>query len=231
MTRYSMDFYNEHPKTCARTDFWGQVRRTVNGRPVDEQQIEMIVDAVCSGLELNPRDRLLDLCCGNGALTTRFLARCAGGLGVDRSPALISVAHEFFQRDPRETYHLDDVLDFAGSMTAPAAFDKAVCYGSFQYLPEDRAEALLATLRQRFEQVRRLYVGNLPDRELLGEFYRERDYEAGIEDDPGSAIGIWRTREQFSRLAALTGWEVEFRKMPEGFYASHYRYEAILCPR
>lgn len=79
MSQRKYAFYKEHPKTCARDDFWSQVKRTVNGKPVSQDQIEMIVDAVISGLSLGMDDRLLDLCCGNGALTRYFFARCSGG--------------------------------------------------------------------------------------------------------------------------------------------------------
>ena len=65
-------FYKEHPKTCEPDDFWGQVMRTVNGKPVGEEQIQMIIDSVISTLEITESDVLLDLCCGNGALTDRL---------------------------------------------------------------------------------------------------------------------------------------------------------------
>ena len=78
------DFYKHHPKTCDPEDFWGQVMRTVEGKAVDQAQIDMIVATVVRELELSGDDLLLDLCCGNGALTTHFFSRCRGGLGVGR---------------------------------------------------------------------------------------------------------------------------------------------------
>ena len=43
----------------------------------------MIVTSACRNLEICGDDFLLDLCCGNGALTTYFYSRCRGGVGVD----------------------------------------------------------------------------------------------------------------------------------------------------
>ena len=40
-----LTFYKEHPKTCDPEDFWGQVKRTVNGKPIPQAQIDMIVES------------------------------------------------------------------------------------------------------------------------------------------------------------------------------------------
>lgn len=80
----------------APEDFWVQVKRTVKGQPVSQDQIDMIVSAMTAALDLSPDDILLDLGCGNGALTTYFFHRCRGGLGVDFSEFLISVARRNF---------------------------------------------------------------------------------------------------------------------------------------
>jgi len=68
--------YEEYPKTLPRDDFWGQVRRTIYGRRVTEEELAVIIAAVMNGLELAPDDNLLDLMCGNGALTARLFGSC-----------------------------------------------------------------------------------------------------------------------------------------------------------
>ena len=223
-------FYKHHPKTCARDDFWGQVKRTVNGLPISEDQIGMIVDAVCDGLALNEEDRLLDLCCGNGALTDRLFARCAGGLGVDYSEYLIDVAQEYFSRPPERIYRLNDAVAYLRMESDPAAFTKAACYGSFQYLAPDQAHEFLATLRRRFTGIRRLFIGNIPDKQRIANFYTQNNYSPGIENDHTSPIGIWRSCDEFERLAGECGWLARFSRMPKEYYAAHYRYDAILTP-
>lgn len=62
----------EFPKTKARDDFWGQISRTVNGEPVSEKDIGEIVTAIRQGLELESSDVVLDIGCGNGALSRYF---------------------------------------------------------------------------------------------------------------------------------------------------------------
>lgn len=222
-------FYKEHPKTCAPDDFWGQVARTVNGKPVSEEQIQLIVDAIVDGLQICETDTLLDLCCGNGALSDRIFARCRGGLGVDFSEPLIAVAVQYFQAAPQRVYRLDDVEAFLQSADDTTRFTKALCYGSFQYLPKEKAENALTLVNLRFPRVERLFIGNLPDKAKMDEFFRGRTHVPGIENDPGSRIGIWRTESEFASLAQACGWAIEFRRMPRQFFAATYRYDAVLA--
>ena len=225
-----LSFYKEHPKTCDPEDFWGQVKRTVNGKPVPQKQIDMIVDAVSNGLELSMKDVLLDLCCGNGALTTYFFARCSGGLGVDFSEYLIEVARRHFVKRPQEDFILQDVVEFARTYQEPKRFTKAVCYGSLMFLLPESTCALLGTLRSRFTSLRKLFIGNLPDKAMMPDFFSDHSYEPGIENDPGSPIGIWRTEREFIELAAESGWAATSSRMPPSFYSAHYRFDAVLVP-
>src|SRR5690348_1022007 len=89
--------YKEYPKTLPADDLWGQVRRTVYGKPVPEDQIQMIVEAIVTGLELRlPAIGLLDIGCGNGALAARLFPYCERCVGVDSSEYLIAVANTRF---------------------------------------------------------------------------------------------------------------------------------------
>ena len=224
------EFYKSYPKTCDPKDFWGQVLRTVHGEPVSEDQIEMIVTAVADGLGLAQDDVLLDMCCGNGALTTLLFDRCRAGKGVDFSQYLIEVANENFAT-PERTYELvSDVTRYVWEEPDPEGYTVAMCYGAFQCLHPDSAKELLTGLRRRFTGLRCVFLGNLPDRDKLHEFYKDRTYVEGVEDDHDSRIGLWRTRETFRQLAVETGWDVAFSQMPPNFYAAAYRYDAVLTP-
>lgn len=228
MVKERFSFYKEYPKTCKQDDFWGQVKRTVNGAPVSQEQIDMIVDAVVSGLGLNQNDTLLDLCCGNGALSTMLFRQCKGGIGVDFSEYLISIANSYFAGPSNQTYILQDVVDFCEHPVTPHRFSKTVCYGSFSYLEQESAEKVLFLLKKNFPNLTRIFIGNCPDKNLLADFYGDRPFEPGTENEPDSPIGIWRTQEEFISLAERNGWLATIRKMPIQYYAAHYRYDVIL---
>ena len=221
-------FYKEHPKTCDPHDFWGQVKRTVNGTPVSDDHIAMIVKAVSSGLDLWENDFLLDLCCGNGALSRLFFEKCRGGLGVDFSEKLIEIAKATFERLPDQVYLLDDVVEHAHNETEPERYTKLLCYGSFAYLDAHRAEELLRLCFERYRNASVFYIGNLPDKDQMETFFTDRTYTEGIENEADSAIGIWRTPDEFRALAEAAGWGISFRTMPKDFYAARYRYDVVL---
>ena len=59
-------------------------------------------------------------------------------------------------------------------------------------------------------------------------FYPEgKDYAAEL-SDPAAQIGIWRSEQELKQLAKATGWKLKVVNMPVEFYASHYRFDAIL---
>ncbi len=227
---YPKSDYKEYPKTLDPEDLWGQVRRTVHGKPVTEEQISMIVSAIRNGLELSKQDYLLDLACGNGALSQYLFSEVSGFLGTDYSNYLISVAKRKFERLPDYEFVCSDVASYVGAETRPERFTHVLCYGSFAFFPADDARTMLATLRLRFTNVRRVYIGNLPDRDKAASFFPTgKDFTAEL-DKHDSQIGIWRSRQQMTELAEQTGWTIRFVSMPESFFAAHYRYDAVLEP-
>ena len=228
MIKDKYSFYKEYPKSCDPADFWGQVKRTVNGKPVSQEQIDMIIDASVTGLQLDSDDTLLDICCGNGALTNLLFEYCRGGLGVDFSEYLILIANQHFAKETTRKYLLEDVVAFCLAPKSAEIFNKAICYGSFSYLEHVQAKEMLKALYDNFPHLKRVFIGNLPDRGLINLFYGERPVEFELADEPGSAIGIWRSKEQFVEMVGNDRWKVEFSIMPENYYAAHYRYDATL---
>lgn len=225
------DTFNDHAKTCAPDDFWGQVKRTVGGKAVSEEQIRMIVAVVVDKLSLRPEDALLDLCCGNGALSVLFKEHCARLKGVDFADSLIEVAQANFADPPRLEFFLQDVAEYVLLEGAPEVFTAAVCYGSFQYFDPDVARTMLIELRKRFSNVTRLLLGNMPDKSRLQSFYTEQTYIPGIESDCTSPLGMWRSMDEVAEMAVSAGWDAMFSVMPPSYHASHYRFDALLTPR
>jgi SAM-dependent methyltransferase len=222
--------YKEYPKTLAPDDFWGQVRRTVHGKPVPEEQIAMIVRSVRENLDLRAQDSVLDLACGNGALSRYLFAACHALLGVDYSEYLIGVAKANFERLPDYAFTCLDAAAYVESEPDATRFTKALCYGSFSYFPAPDAVRVLRGLRQRFTSLRTLYLGNLPDRALAAKFYTQAVPAESELDDHAAQIGIWRSETQLRELAEGTGWRVRFLRMPASFFGAHYRYDAVLEP-
>lgn len=219
-----------YPKTCAPDDYWSQVKRTVHGAPVGEDQLELIEHAIVAGLQLDANDHLLDLCCGNGALSTRIFQRCRGGLGVDFSDYLIEVARDIFANQ-QQRYIVQDVVAFCSHTECTEDFTKACCYGAFCYLAPAKARQVLFDLKRRFRHLQRVFLGNIADRTKLKLFFDENSYKPGIENDAGSAVGYWWQPDALIDVAKDCGWNATVNRMPPEFYAAHYRYDVTLTPR
>ena len=216
--------YDQHARTRPRDDLWGQVRRTVGGKPVPDAQIAMIIAAVKRQLCLEPADTVLDLACGNGALSHQLFSTCAASVGVDISEYLIGVAVERFQTQ-HHRFVVDDATTYVEQAPDTARFTKVLCYGSFAYFSDQQALRLLRALQTRFPRVTHVVLGNLPDPARATEFYRMEpapDLHA-----PQSAIGSWRDMAQIHSLAG-PGWQLDASVMPEPFFARHYRFDLLL---
>ena len=190
---YPVFSYDAHARTCAEDDFLGQVKRTVNGAPVSDDQIAMIQKAIDAGLALAPADHVLELACGNGAVSRNFFDACAGYKGIDCSEYLISVAKRHFERLPTHQFLVEDALQYLRDEPKPSQFTKALCYAGFQYFADDQAVEVFELLFRRFDQMERIFIGNMPNKANVESFYRDRVASAEELTDTATAIGVWRT--------------------------------------
>lgn len=218
--------HDEYAKKRQKDDFWGQIRRTINGVPVSDDQIEMITKKINNELNLSSIDTLLDLACGNGALSSLLYHSCKEYLGVDFSDYLISIAKENFEQNNKK-FICASVSEYVEQERNPMAFTKALCYGSFSYFSNDDALKVIRTIYRDFKNIQTIFIGNLPDKLRANDFYKTTPSVDELTDHT-SQIGIWRTKDEFKELVSGEGWNVEFSKMPTEYYASHYRYDATL---
>ena len=221
--------YVERPKTLASDDYWGQVRRTVQGKPFPEDQIAILRDTFKSVLQFSPRDVLLDLCCGNGALMAPFFDELGGYLGVDLSPVLIQVAQRDFQRTGSHEYRLSEVNDFLSEEKFPKRFTLCSYGSAFQYFSPDDARKALCLLRTRFTNLRKVFLCEIPNADRAAVFfYDKREY---LLHDHTSVMGRWYRGEELLALAEGCGWEAHIQDLPEAYCQAHYRFNLVLSPQ
>jgi protein-L-isoaspartate O-methyltransferase len=215
--------YLERPKQFARNDFWRQVRRTINGEPVTEEQIQLIALQIVSGLQLGKNDRLLDIGCGNGALTMAIAPYASDVLGMDYSEYLIGVAKEYFETSRVRFLQMSIDEMLTGDLNA--RYNKALLYGVSSYLNDDLLRRLIGWY---FSEHRgRMFIGNVRDKALAAKFYQEPKSDTEL-DDHTTSIGKWRTPQWFEALAREIGVTVEFMKMPGEFYLSGFYFDVVL---
>lgn len=93
-------------------------------------------EAVLDLLDAAPEARVVDLGCGNGALTRQLADRGYRVLGVDASPEQLALARQAY---PDLTFQEGNALDFALEEPADAIFSNAVLH----WIDADKQQAML----------------------------------------------------------------------------------------
>jgi SAM-dependent methyltransferase len=219
--------HKEFPKTVGRNEFWKQIKRTVNGKEVSEEDISNIVRQINEHMLLNEEDHLLDLGCGNGALASNFFNSIRGYTGVDFSDYLLDVAREFFNSES-VNYINDTAEKFVQNCQSPESYSKVLIYGVMSYLGRCGLVGVLSDINRKFTNLDCVFVGNIPNKLKAEDFYAARGVTDFDLEDRKSAIGMWWDPEDLTNLCNDIGFKVELLYMPDRFYGSKYRFDMLL---
>ena len=206
-----------------------QVGKTAMGQPVKLHQLVLIVDAIITGLELTPEDLVVDLGCGNGVVTERVAERVARVAGIDVSKPLLEAARSNHART-NCTYHVGDLAEL-GSLPIEDV-TKAYSYEVLQYLSTEETRAMLRTLIEQLGDSLLFFVGGIPERSRLKEFYntpaRCSYYKQRIAEGT-EQFGHWWERDELVSLCAEFGLTCTPKDQTASLYTSHYRFDATVA--
>ncbi len=219
--------HKEFPRKFARDDFWAQIKRTVNGQPVSEHEIILIVDQIKRQMRFSPASHLLDIGCGNGALAARLFPHIAKYTGVDFSAYLLGIAREYFKPNAAIDYIERDAKSFVASYAPTETIDRVLVYGCMSYFKRDDFAVFLNNIRQRFPNVSTIFVGNVPDITSAAQFFAARNIGHYELDNPQTPIGVWWSPEDLLQLGEGLGFSAQWLKMPEDFYGYRYRFDVV----
>jgi 2-polyprenyl-3-methyl-5-hydroxy-6-metoxy-1,4-benzoquinol methylase len=228
-------FWDLYPRRAEPDNLLAQVGKTVGGVPITEKQVSAICDDVIRNLQLGPRDRLFDLCCGNGLLTRRLAAECASVVGVDFSAPLIEQAKEASKRSNVE-YFLGDVrrIDKVADWK-PGQFNKVLIYEALAFLDRPELRQLLKSLRSICSPDCIFLFGSTLDagrrRRFFNTLRRKLVYFFKIRllgRDPG--LGRWWRRKEITRICQSLGLRCEFRDQNKVLHTAHYRIDVVVKP-
>jgi cyclopropane fatty-acyl-phospholipid synthase-like methyltransferase len=219
--------HKEFPKTCHPKDFFGQVKRTVNGKAISDSEIQLIVETIKAKLELNSYDFLFDLGCGNSALSSMLFKNIGGYLGIDFSEYLVKIAKENFEK-PGFKIELAEGVEYLQKIKINKKVTKVLCYGVFSYFNSYDANIILSQIKLKFPNVRKILIGNIPDKNRAQNFYYKNINHKDQLDDNTTNIGKWWSLNEFKLMANQNKYNFDYYIMPNSFYASHYRYDVVL---
>jgi len=214
--------YTERAKQYNRNEFWKQVRRTINGEEVSEDQIQQIVKQINNCLNIQFDDCLVDIGCGNGALTNLVAPKECVVYGIDPSNYLIEIAKEFFQKE-KHTYEVGFANDDY-TYTKFSISNKCLLYGVSSYLEDTMISDVLNNFFSNSNKV--MFIGAVRDLEHRNKFFQSKNLKIPPNKSE-TTMGLWRSKAFFIQLSEKYKLNVEFLKMPNSFYASEYYFDVV----
>jgi cyclopropane fatty-acyl-phospholipid synthase-like methyltransferase len=222
------DFWNRFPTQFTKDEFLKQVAKTVQGKPITSVQFDRIVLDVIQKLEMNVDDDVLDLCCGNGLITSAIAEKCNSIVGVDFSRPLIEIAQEYHSLVNTKYFNLS-VLDIKfENLHIPRPFTKIYMYEGLQYFHEDKLPDLIQTLLAISNENVIMLFGGVPDKSKIWDFYdtpeRQREYERRKAQGT-EAIGSWWEKSIIRQVCRRYELQCEFLPQHEFSHTAHYRFD------
>lgn len=215
--------YTERPKQFSRKDFWRQVRRTINGEPIGEDQLFLIENQIKNKLKIKQHDNVLDVGCGNGALLSRILSKTNVATGIDQSEYLIEIANENFATENINFICLSVVELLKTQLNMQSS--KCLIYGVSSFLEDDLLSELIRWAF--YGKIEKMLIGNVRNRDKAGHFFSGKHENVTL-DDTTSSMGKWRTKKWFSCVARQHSLRQTFSSMPSNFYANEYYFDVVL---
>jgi SAM-dependent methyltransferase len=132
------------------------------------------VEAMVSLLELQPRDAVLDLCCGVGRHSIEFALRGYDVTGVDRTGAYLEQARQYAaERGVELEFVQGDMRTFARSEAFDAVINYFTSFGYFESEEEERE--VLSNACLSLKPGGRLLI-DLVGKEVLARIFTERGW-------------------------------------------------------
>ena len=208
-----------------------QVGRTINRKPVSDDVFARTVDFVKTQMKLDEKSELLELCCGNGAVTIPLARVAASVIAVDFSEPLLTE----LQRKSREQglsnveTRLMSATDF--SVDTPQ-FSHILHYAALQHFEESDTICLFEKAKSWLLPGGIFYIGDIPDREKLWVFANTPEYERAYFDSVKNgtpAIGTWYEHTFLRKLAEYAHFShCEIIEQPSWQINSRYRFDIKL---
>ncbi|MFM1813570.1 MAG: hypothetical protein RLZ98_265 [Pseudomonadota bacterium] len=204
-----------------------QVLRTLDRQPVSPEAFAAIMSSITTMLQPDGSHALLDLCCGNGAVTRGLFGQFQSVMAVDLAAEFVAQINR--DAPPHVTACVGDAktIEFP-----PASFDRILLYAGLQYFSEEETVALFGRLHRWTRPGGRVVLGDIPDLARRWRFFdsaeRESTYFSGLQHGQ-PLVGFWFESEWLIKLARHAGFSFARRhdQLPSLPY-QHYRFDLVV---
>lgn len=228
---YWEKFWNDFPTRFAEDEFLRQVSKTFKGQPVSEHQLNLLISELIQILELRPTDSVLDICCGNGLITSAVSEKCAHITGVDFSERLIQIAKNYFGK-ANTSYFKMSVLDINhDNLNSSQLFDKIYMYEALQHFKEEQFPLLLERVLDIASNNCIIYIGSIPDFDKLWSFYDTPEKQAEYlraKDEGQELLGTWWSKVYLEKICSTYNLGCNFIEQSTKLHTSYYRFDMLI---
>lgn len=207
--------------------FW-QVGKTVDGQPVGNKQLALIVDQIKNQLELQDTDHVIDFGCGNALITKEIVPFVEHITGIERNHALYQQACSYADLPNLSLIN----ADIMNEQSFDEQVNKGYCYEVIQHLTHKQLEQFLIKIKTIIPTGGLFFLGGIPDEERKWEFYdsveRKKSLSKGLFETGKDPVGTWFFSEYFHYLAKNIDIEVQVLNQSPNVYTSHYRFDCLL---
>jgi ubiquinone/menaquinone biosynthesis C-methylase UbiE len=204
-----------------------QVGRTKNKIALDANLWNDTLKEIIESLQLSDSDEVLDLCAGNGLISTPLSKICRHVTAVDFSAKLLS------EIDTKEYKNITTIeSDLRLLQFEEESVSKAIIYFAMQYFTEGEAVVLLKSIHRWLKPGGLLYIGDVPDADKIFDYFntaeRQNNYfESLVNNKP--ILGVWFKKLFFEKAALYAGFKgCVIIEQPDYQLNSHYRYDVLL---
>lgn len=227
-------FWNTNPKQFKEDDLFRQVGKTKKGEPISVKGLKQIIHQIIDHLKINKRDKIIDLCCGNGLITSRIADHCSTIIGIDYSEPLIKIAKNYSYKPNIEYIHSSVLNINYGKLFLSERNIKIYMNESLQHFDDCMLEELLKKILENLSYNPLIFISGVPDIKRILNFYntpeRVEKNKHKIENGMDDIIGTWWDFEVIEKIANDNGYNAEYLSQNENIPTHHYRYNVLLCP-
>ncbi len=221
-------FYDKRVKSLNQNALLEQVGHTVNGQAISQNEFKIIIEDIRNGLQLKAKDKLLDLCCGNGVITKEFSKNCKKITAFDFSEELIKIANNTNAKHNID-YINDDIFNLKTHVDYK--FNKVLMFGSLQHFTPESFSKILKLLKENCESNFILFFGFVIDNHYKWHFYNTMKkkwlywYRKMMRTD---VMGTWWDKMIIEKICCENNLKSQFVEIQKNHYGYPYRFHLII---
>lgn len=205
-------------------DLYIQVGKTKDQKPISNTVFNDIVDDIVQSLNLEKKDKLLELCCGNGLFTLPLSEKVKFVFAFDFTKKLIDAAKKFKSKNNIEYQVGDAKKDFLSLFSEDVSgVKKFLINDATAYFNPLELDLLLEKIKIISGGKFTLYLTNIPNDEKKWDFYntpeRKEKYLKYIESDDQflGGLGRWWTKDEFRAIAEKYDLNLEIKNLENDY--------------